>query len=129
MENNKQDINGFYDCNPNVTCTNIDFWNKNEYKPKYHTYILQYRLLGDKGIREFLDEYIQKNCVLLVTCGIGGGGGCTFATEADLDEVHEVLCTYDLEFILYQIDTGRNSWRTDKENGRILDKIFGNRRE
>ena len=126
MKNNKQDI---YNCNPNADYSNIDFWNNNKSKPKYHTYILQYRLVGDRGIREFLDEYITKNCVLLVTCGIGGGGGCTFATESDLDEVHKVLCTYDLEFILYQIDSGRNSWRTDKENGIILDKIFGNRRE
>lgn len=126
MENNKQDINGYYNCNTNATYTNTDFWNKT--KPKYHTYILQYRLVGDRGIQEFLDEYI-KNCVLLVTCGIGGGGGCTFATGDDLDEVHRVLCTYDLEFILYQIDTGRNSWRTNKDNGRIIDKIFGNNRE
>lgn len=126
MENNKQDI---YNCNPNADYSNIDFWNNNKSEPKYHTYILQYCLVGDKGIREFLDEYITKNCVLLVACGIGGGGGCTFATESDLDEVHEVLCTYDLEFILYQIDTGRNSWRTNKENGKILDKIFGNQRE
>ena len=127
MKNNKQDINGYYDCNTNATYTNADFWNKS--KPEYHTYILQYRLVGDKGIQEFLDEYIEKNCVLLVTCGIGGGGGCTFATKDDLDKVHEVLCTYDFEFILYQIDTGRNSWRTNKDNGRILNKIFGNNRE
>ena len=127
MENNKQDINGFYDCNPNATCTNIDFWNKT--KPKYHTYILQYCSAGDRGIRAFLNEYLKKNCVLLVTCGIGGGGGCTFATEVELDELHRVLCTYNLEFILYQIDTGRNSCRTTKENINILDKIFGNQRE
>ena len=126
MTNNKQDI---YNCNPNADYSNIDFWNNNKSKPKYHTYILQYRLVGDKGIREFLDEYITKNCVLLVTCGIGGGGGCTFASESDLDEVHKVLCTYNLEFILYQIDTGKNSCRTDKENINILDKIFGNKRE
>lgn len=126
MKNNKQDI---YNCNPNVDGFDTDFWNNTNTKPKYHTYILQYCLVGDRGIRELLDEYITKNCVLLVTCGIGGRGGCTFATEADLDEVHKVLCSYDLEFILYQIDTGRNSWRTDKENGIILDKIFGNRRE
>ena len=121
MENNKQDI---YGCNPNATCTNIDFWNKS--KPKYHTYILQYYATGDRGIREFLDEYLKKNCVLLVTCGRGGGGGFTFATEVDLDELHRVLCTYNLEFILYQIDTGRNSCRTDQENINILDKIFHN---
>lgn len=124
MENNRQDL---YCCNPNADYSNIDFWNKT--KPKYHTYILQYCSAGDRGIHEFLDEYIKKNCVLLVTCGIGGGGGCTFATEDDFDEVHEVLCTYDLEFILYQLDTGRNSWRTDKENINILDKIFGNQKE
>ena len=127
MENNKQDINGFYDCNPNATCTNTDFWNKS--KPKYHTYILQYVSSSNRGIRAFLDEYIKKNCVLIVTCGIGGGGGFTFATEDDFDEVHRVLCTYNLEFILYQIDTGRNSWRTTEEKGIILDKIFGNRSE
>ena len=126
MENNKQDIQDIYGCNPNATCTNIDFWGKS--KPKYHTYILQYRSAGDRGIREFLDKYIKKNCTLLVTCGIGGGGGFTFATEVDIDELHRVLCTYNLEFILYQIDTGKNSWRTDKENGIILDKIFGNQR-
>lgn len=120
MENNKQDI---YNCNPNADYSNIDFWN-NKHKPKYHTYILQYRLIGDRGIQEFLAEYIHKNCVLLVTCGIGGGGGFTFATEVDLDELHRVLCAYNLEFILYQIDTGRNSCRTDKENINILDKIF-----
>lgn len=124
MESNKQDINGFYDCNPNADCSNIDFWNKT--KPKYHTYILQYCSAGNRGIRAFLDEYLKDNCVLLVTCGIGGGGGCTFATEVELDELHRVLCTYDLEFILYQIDTGRNSCRTDKENINILNKIFGN---
>lgn len=121
MESNKQDIYG-YDLN--ATFTNIDFWNKS--KPKYHTYILQYRSAGDRGILTFLDEYLKKNCVLLVTCGIGGGGGFTFATEIDIDELHRILCTYNLEFILYQIDTGKNSWRTDKENGIILDKIFGN---
>lgn len=126
MENNRQDL---YGCNPNVDYSNIDFWNNSKSGPKYHAYILQYRLIGDKGIHEFLDEYIKKNCVLLVSCGIGGGGGLTFATEDDLDKVHEVLCTYDLEFILYQISTGRNSWRTDKENGIILNKIFGNNRE
>lgn len=82
MKNNKQDI---YNCNPNADYSNIDFWNNNKSKPKYHTYILQYCSVGDRGIREFLDEYLKKNCVLLVTCGIGGGGGCTFATEADLD--------------------------------------------
>lgn len=124
MENNKQDI---YGCNSNVDGFYTDFWNKS--KPKYHTYILQYRFAGDRGIRAFLDEYLKKNCVLLVTCGIGGGGGFTFATEVDIDELHRVLCTYSLEFILYQIDTGKNSWRTDKENGIILDKIFGNNRE
>ena len=124
MENNRQDL---YGCNPNADCSNIDFWNKS--KPKYHTYILQYVSMSDRGIREFLNDYIKKTCVLLVTCGIGGGGGFTFATEADLDEVHRVLCTYRLEFILYQLDTGRNSWRTDEENGRILDKIFGNKSE
>lgn len=124
MENNRQDL---YGCNPNVTCTNIDFWNKS--KPKYHTYILQYVSMSDRGIREFLNDYIKKTCVLLVTCGIGGGGGFTFATEADLDEVHRVLCTYNVEFILYQLDTGRNSCRTDKENINILDKIFGNENE
>lgn len=124
MENNKQNI---YGCNPNATCTNTDFWNKS--KPKYHTYILQYVSGVDKGIREFLDEYLTKNCILLVTCGVGGGGGFTFATEVDLDELHRVLCTYSLEFILYQIDTGRNSCRTDKENINILDKIFGNKSE
>ena len=127
MENNKQDINGFYDCNPNATYTNTDFWNKS--KPKYHTYILQYVSSSNRGIRAFLDEYLKKNCVLLVTCGIGGGGGFTFATEVDFDELHRVLCTYNLEFILYQIDTGRNSCRTDKENINILDKIFGNKSE
>lgn len=121
MENNKQDI---YGCNPNATCTNVDFWNKS--KPKYHTYILQYYAAGDRGIREFLDEYLKKNCVLLVTCGRGGGGGFTFATEVDLDELHRVLCTYNLEFILYQMDTGRNSCRTDQENINILNKIFNN---
>lgn len=124
MENNKQNI---YGCNTNVDGFNIDFCNKS--KPKYHTYILQYVSSSNRGIRVFLDEYIKKNCVLLVTCGVGGGGGFTFTTEADLDEVHRVLCTYNLEFILYQIDTGKNSWRTTEENGRILDKIFGNRRE
>ena len=123
-ENNKQDI---YSCNPNATCINTDFWNKS--KPKYHTYILQYVSGVDKSIREFLDEYLIQNCVLLVTCGVGGGGGFTFATEVDLEELHRVLCTYNLEFILYQINTGKNSWRTNKENGRILDKIFGNNRE
>ena len=126
MKNNKQDI---YNCNPNVDGFDTDFWNNTNTKPKYHTYILQYCLVGDRGIREFLDEYIQKNCVLLVTCGTGGGGGFTFATEVDLDELHRVLCTYNLEFILYQIDTGRNSCRTDKENINILDKIFGNKSE
>ena len=124
MENNKQDL---YGCNPNATYTNTDFWNKS--KPKYHTYILQYVSASTRGIRDFLDEYIKKNCVLLVTCGIGGGGGFTFATEVDLDELHRVLCTYNLEFILYQIDTGRNSCRTDKENINILDKIFRNEKE
>ena len=124
MKNNKQDL---YGCNPNATCTNIDFWNKS--KPKYHTYILQYYSAFEGGIHEFLDKYIKKNCVLLVTCGAGIGGGLTFATEADLDEVHSVLCTYNMEFILYQIDTGRNSCRTDKENINILDEIFGNKRE
>ena len=126
MENNRQDL---YGCNPNATCTNTDFWNKDKSKPKYHTYILQYYAIGSRGIREFLDEYLKKNCVLLVTCGTGGGGGFTFATEVDLDELHRVLCTYNLEFILYQIDTGRNSCRTDKENINILDKIFGNKSE
>lgn len=72
MENNKQDL---YNCNLNAT--SIDFWNKS--KPKYHTYILQYCSASNRGIREFLDEYIEKNCVLLVTCGTGGGG-FTFAT-------------------------------------------------
>ena len=125
MENNRQDL---YGCNPNADCCNTDFWNKS--KPKYHTYILQYCSAGNRGIKELLNEYLKKYCVLLVTCGRGGGGGgCTFATEDDLDEVHRVLCTYDLEFILYQIDTGRNSCRTDKENINILDKIFGNESE
>lgn len=124
MENNKQDI---YGCNPNADCSNIAFWNK--FKPKYHTYILQYCSAGDRGIREFLDKYLTNTCVLLITCGIGGGGGFTFVTEIDIDELHRVLCTYNLEFILYQIDTGRNSWRTTEENGIILDKIFGNRSE
>lgn len=55
MKNNKQDL---YGCNPNATCTNIDFWNKS--KPKYHTYILQYCSASNRGIREFLDEYIEK---------------------------------------------------------------------
>jgi hypothetical protein len=128
MKNNKQDINGFYG-NTNATYTNTDFWNKDKSKPKCHTYILQYCSLADKGIRAFLNEYLKNNCVLLVTCGIGGGGGCTFATEVDIDELHRVLCTYNLEFILYQTDTGKNSWRTNKENGIILDKIFGNNRE
>lgn len=126
MENNRQDL---YGCNPNATCTNTDFWNKDKFKPKYHTYILQYYAVGSRSIREFLDEYLKKNCVLLVTCGTGGGGGFTFATEIDIDELHRVLCTYNLEFILYQIDTGRNSCRTDKENINILDKIFGNKSE
>lgn len=125
MENNKQDI---YGCNPNATCTNTDFWNKS--KPKYHTYILQYYAVGgSRGIREFLDEYLKNNCIMLVTCGTGGGGGFTFVTEVDLDELHRVLCTYNLEFILYQIDTGGHSCRTDKENINILNKIFGNERE
>ena len=53
----------------------------------------------------------------------------TFVSELDLEELHRVICTYDLEFILYQIDTGRNSCRTDKENINILDKIFGNENE
>ena len=121
MENNKQDL---YGCNPNATCTNIDFWNKS--KPEYHTYILQYCSAGNRGIKELLNEYLKKYCVLLVTCGRGGGGGVTFVSELDLGELHRVICTYDLEFILYQLDTGRNSCRTDKENINILDKIFGN---
>lgn len=124
MVNNKQDI---YNCDFNLTCTNMNFWHKP--KQKYHTYILQYCSIGDRNIRKCLDEYLVRNCILLVACGIGGGGGVTFVTEIDIDELHRVLCTYNLEFILYQIDTGRNSLRTNKENGRILDKIFGNHRE
>ena len=123
MENNKQDL---YGCNPNATCTNTDFWNKDKSKPKYHTYILQYCSAGNRGIKELLNEYLKKYCVLLVTCGRGGGGGVTFVSELDLEELHRVICTYDLEFILYQIDTGRNSCRTDQENINILDTIFGN---
>lgn len=121
MENDKQDI---YGCNTNATGTNIDFWNKS--KPKYHTYILQYCSAGNRGIKELINEYLKKYCVLLVTCGRGGGGGVTFVSELDLEELLRVICTYDLEFILYQIDTGRNSCRTDKENINILNKIFGN---
>jgi hypothetical protein len=90
---------------------------------------LQYCSAGNRGIKELLNEYLKKYCVLLVTCGRGGGGGVTFVSELDLEELHRVICTYDLEFILYQIDTGRNSCRTDKENINILDKIFGNERE
>ena len=128
MENNKQNIYDYINgCNPNTTCTNIDFCNNT--KPKCHTYILQYCSVGDRGIRAFLNEYLKNNCVLLAPCGIGGGGGFTFATEVDIDELHEILCTYHLEFILYQIDTGKNSWRTVKEHRKILDKIFGNNRE
>ena len=62
MENNKQDI---YNCNPNADYSNIDFWNKS--KPKYHTYILQYCSAGNRGIKELLNEYLKKYCVLLVT--------------------------------------------------------------
>jgi hypothetical protein len=123
MEHNKQDIYGY-----NTNCTNADFWDKPK-GPKYHTYILQYCSAGNRGIKELLNEYLKKYCVLLVTCGRGGGGGVTFASELDLGELHRVICTYDLEFILYQMDTGKNSWRTEKENGVILDKIFGNNAE
>lgn len=123
MGDNKLDI---YGCNAN--CTNANFWDKPK-GPKYHTYILQYCSAGDRGIKELLNEYLKKYCVLLVTCGRGEGGGVTFASELDLGELHRVIYTYDLEFILYQLDTGRNSWRTDKENGIILNKIFGNERE
>lgn len=123
MGDNKLDI---YGCNAN--CTNANFWDKPK-GPKYHTYILQYCSAGDRGIKELLNEYLKKYCVLLVTCGRGGGGGVTFASEIEIEELHRVLCTYELEFILYQLDTGRNSWRTDKENGIILNKIFGNERE
>lgn len=123
MEYNKQDL---YGCGAN--CTNANFWDKPK-KPKYHTYILQYYVTGNRNIHELLNEYLKKYCILLVTCGTGGGGGVTFATEIEIDELHRVLCTYDLEFILYQLDTGINSWRTDKENGRILNKIFGNNKE
>ena len=123
MGDNKLDI---YGCNAN--CSNADFWDKPK-KSKYHSYILQYYASGNRGINELLDEYLKKYCVLLVTCGQGGGGGVTFATEIEIEELHRVLCTYDLEFILYQMDTGKNSWRTDKENGVILDKIFGNNGE
>lgn len=123
MGDNKLDI---YGCNANNI--NVDFWNSSN-ESKYHTYILQYCSAGNRGIKELINEYLKKYCLLLVTCGRGGGGGVTFASELDLGELHRVICTYDLEFILYQMDTGKNSWQTEKENSVILDKIFGNNEE
>ena len=106
----------------NTDVTNNNFWTK---KPnEKHTYILQYCSCGDRNYKKFLDEYLKKYCLSFVCCGTGGGGGVTFTTKIDIDELYRVLNTYSFEYVLYQLDTGAYAKRIDNEAHEILNKIF-----
>ena len=116
-------LNKKYNACNNTNVSNKNFWTKKTNEK--HTYILQYCGGVDRGIRNFLDEYLGKCCLSLVACGIGGGGGVTFTTTVEMDELYRVLNTYNLEYVLYQLDTGAYAKRIDNEGHEILNKIFG----
>ena len=118
-------LNKKYNACNNTNVSNNNFWTKKTNEK--HTYILQYCGFGDnRGIRNFLDEYLNKYCLSIVACGRGGGGGVTFTTTVEIDELYRVLNTYNLEYVLYQLDTGVYAKRIDNEGHEILNKIFGN---
>ena len=108
----------------NTNVSNNDFWSN---KPnEKHTYILQYYTYGDRDYKKFLDEYLKKCCLSIVCLGTGGGGGVTFTTTVEIDELYRVLNTYNLEYVLYQLDTGAYAKRINNEGHEILNKIFDN---